>query len=198
MDRAAASPTVTEFVKDPSLRRHMLAVEAVMRYYAHRLEQDPERWGVAGLLHDFDWEIHPTLQTHATRGAPILRERGLEPELIHAILAHNEAGTGVPRQNPIDYALLAGDEVTGLVTAAVLVRPGRDIRELKLKSLKKKWKDKAFAAGVDRAEVHAAVADFSRVCFDGALELDDHLAHVLSAMQQSAAELELDGRLAAA
>ncbi len=100
------------------------------------------------------------------------------------------------REQPIDFALLACDEVTGLIIAAVLVRPSRDIRELTVKSVKKKWKDKSFAAGVDRDHVMAAVADFSNACFDGKLELWDHVGNVVTAMQRAAAELDLDGRLA--
>ena len=111
-----------------------------------------------------------------------------------AILSHNTAGTGVERQRPIDYALLACDEITGLVLAAALVRPSKDLREVELRSLQKRWKEKAFAAGVDRPHVEEATADFSRSCFDGQLGLWDHAANVLAAMQGIAAELGLDGR----
>lgn len=193
MNREAAWQTVTEFVKDPGLRRHMLAVEAAMRFYALKRDADVDQWGIAGLLHDFDWEIHPTLEAHPAKGAPILRERGCDETVITAILSHNTAHTGVERKEPIDFALLACDEITGLLIAATLVRPSKDIRELQIKSIKKKWKDKAFAAGVDRDHVEQAVADFSSACYEGNLDLWTHTENVLEAMQNSAAQLHLDG-----
>lgn len=193
MTRDEAWQILTEHVADAGLRRHMLAVEAAMRWYAQHLGQDPDRWGLVGLLHDFDWEKHPTLEDHPAKGAPILRERGLDEDLVRAILAHNEAGTGVAPERPVDFALLACDEVTGLLIAATLVRPDRDIGQMKLKSVKKKWKDRRFAAGVDRDEVERATGQFSQTCFEGRLELWEHVGHVLEAMQQTAATLELDG-----
>lgn len=196
MDREAAWEVVTEFVQDAGLRRHLLATEAAMRAYARRLGADPDPWGLAGLLHDFDWEVHPTLEEHPAQGAPILRARGAPEEVVQAILAHNTAGTGVARQRPMDFALLACDELTGLIIAAVLVRPSRDVRELTASSFKKNWKDKRFCAAVERPHVEAACADFSRACLDGKLELWEHVANVIAAMQEVAAELDLDGRLA--
>lgn len=174
----------------------MVAVEAAMGLYAGKLGADPDLWRLAGLLHDFDWEIHPTLEAHPAKGAPILREAGCPEEVVQAILSHNTAGTGVERSNPIDYALLACDEVTGLAIASTLVRPSKDIRDVKIKSLKKRWKEKAFARGVNREEVEEATEDFSRECFNGGLELWEHVQNVLTAMQGAADELELDGRLA--
>ena len=196
MDRAEAWATVVEHVQAVGLRRHMLAVEAAMRGYAQRLNQDQETWGLAGLLHDFDWEIHPTLADHPRLGADILRARGCDESVVRAILSHNTEGTGVERERPIDYALLACDEITGLVLAAALVRPSKDVREVELKSLQKRWKEKAFAAGVDRPHVESATADFSRECFAGGLSLWDHTGNVLAAMQGIAGDLDLDGRLA--
>jgi putative nucleotidyltransferase with HDIG domain len=187
---------VAEHVDAPGLRRHMVAVELAMRRYAELLGGDPDTWGLAGLLHDFDWEIHPTLEDHPAKGVPILESRGCPPEVLQAILAHNTEGTGVDRQHAMDYALLACDEVTGLIIAGALVRPSKDIREMKLKSIKKRWKERAFAGGVDRDHVEEATADFSRECFDGRLELWEHVGNVLAAMQEGAAQLELDGRLA--
>ncbi len=185
-----------EHVQNPGLRRHMLAVEAAMRAYAEQLDENIEDWGLAGLLHDFDWEVHPTLEDHPAKGAPILRRNGCPESVVQAILSHNTAGTGVARSRPIDYALLACDEITGLIVAATLVRPSKDVRDVKLKSIKKRWKEKAFAAGVNRQEVEEATADFSRECFAGGLELWDHAPKVLAAMQGIAAGLGLDGRLA--
>ncbi len=197
MDRETAWKLVEENVAARGLQRHMLAVEAAMRFYAGELGQDPEIWGLAGLLHDFDWEIHPTLEGHPAEGAPILRAAGCPETVVQAILSHNTAGTGVERERPIDFALLACDEITGLVIAAALVRPSKDLREVKMKSIRKRWKETAFARGVNRAEVEEATADFSRVCFDGGLELWPHAENVLEAMKAVAAELDLDGRLAA-
>lgn len=196
MDREAAWKTVQEFVKAPGLQKHMLAVEAAMRWYAEQLDGDADAWGLAGLLHDFDWEIHPTLEQHPADGAAILRERGLDEGIIRTILSHNSEGTGVERQTSRDYALLACDEITGLISAAALIRPSKDVRDVPLKSVRKRWKQRAFAAGVDREHVEEVTADFSRECFDGELELWQHAGNVLEAMQGIAAELELDGRLA--
>jgi putative nucleotidyltransferase with HDIG domain len=187
---------VQELVKSDNLRKHMLAVEAAMRDYAQRLGADRETWGLAGLLHDFDWEIHPTLEAHPRDGAPILRGRGVAEPVVQAILAHNTEGTGVVRSAPLDYALLACDEVTGLISAAALIRPSKDVRDVPLKSIQKRWKEKAFAAGVDRTHVEQATADFSRECFGGNLELWQHVDNVLRSMQGIAGELGLDGRLA--
>jgi putative nucleotidyltransferase with HDIG domain len=196
--RADAWETVCRYVSDRGLRRHMQAVSAAMRFYADRLGEDPEAWVTVGLLHDFDWEIHPGLDEHPIKGADILRAEGWDEETIRVILSHYTEGTGVAREKPIDFALLACDEITGLIIAATLVRPSMDIGELSVASLRKKWKDRRFAAGVDREHVAEMTADFSRVCFDGGLELWSHIENVLTAMQADAAELELDGRLAAA
>ena len=196
MDRESAWKTVQEFVRAPGLRKHMLAVEAAMRWYAERLGGNADSWGLAGLLHDFDWEIHPTLEQHPADGAAILRERGLDEGIIQTILSHNTEGTGVERESPRDYALLACDEITGLISAAALIRPSKDIRDVPLKSVRKRWKQRAFAAGVDRDHVEEVTADFSRECFGGELDLWQHAGNVLAAMQAIAAELELDGRMA--
>jgi len=196
MERDTALAILDEHVKDDGLKRHMLSVEAAMRFYAAKLGADPDEWATAGLLHDFDWEIHPTLEAHPKEGVPILRERGVSENVLQAILSHNTEGTGVERERPIDYALLACDEITGLIIAAALVRPHKDVRQLKVKSIKRNWKDKLFAAGVDRAHVQQATEDFSRECFDGKLELWEHVGNVLEAMKGAAEELELDGRMA--
>jgi putative nucleotidyltransferase with HDIG domain len=195
MERNQALAILDDHVEDEGLKRHMRAVEAAMRWYAGKLGGDPDAWATAGLLHDFDWEIHPTLEAHPKEGAPILRERGVDESVVRAILSHNTEGTGVERERPIDFALLACDEVTGLIIAAALVRPHKDLRQLTVKSIKRNWKDKLFAAGVDREHVREAAEDFSRECFDGKLELWEHMGNVLAAMQDAAEDLELDGRL---
>lgn len=196
-DRQAAWNLVTEFVQDEGLRRHMLSVAAAMRWYANELDADPDDWEVIGLIHDFDWEIHPNLNEHPIKGADILRQRGWDEETIRIILSHYTAGTGVAREKPVDFALLACDEITGLVIATTLVRPSKNIADVKLKSVRKKWKNRRFAAGVDRDHVEAVTADFSRVCFNGELDLWTHVNNVLTAMKGDAARLALDGRLAA-
>ncbi len=196
MDRDTAWALVTEHVQDRGLRRHMQAVEAAMRSYAQQMGGDEAEWAATGLLHDFDWEVHPSLEDHPRKGAEILQQRGVPESIIRAILSHNTAATGVERSRPIDFALLACDEVTGLITATALVRPSKDIRDVRVKSIKKKWKDRAFAAGVDRDHVTSAVEDFSTHCYASQLELWTHIGNVLAAMQTAADELDLDGRLA--
>lgn len=195
--RADAWDTVCRYVQERGLRRHMLAVSVAMSDYARRLGEDPDYWGIVGLLHDFDWEIHPNLGEHPGKGAQILRADGWDEETIRIILSHYTEGTGVERQKPVDYALLACDEITGLIIATTLVKPSRDIADVSTSTLRKKWKDHRFAAGVVRDDVTEVVSDFSRVCFEGQLELWDHVQNVLAAMQENAATLELDGRLAA-
>jgi putative nucleotidyltransferase with HDIG domain len=196
MDREAALELVHTHVQAIGLRRHMLAVEAAMRWYAGHLEQPVEIWGLAGLLHDFDWEIHPTLEAHPAEGAPMLRAAGCPESVVQTILSHNTAGSGVARSKPMDFALLACDEVTGLIVAGSLIRPSKDIREMKLKSVKKRWKEKAFAARVDREDIEKATEDFSSRCFGGGLDLWTHVGNVLAAMQGEAEALDLDGSLA--
>lgn len=189
---------VCEFVQDVGLRRHMLAVSAAMRFYAEKLGEDAEYWEVVGLIHDFDWEIHPDLDRHPIKGADILRERGWDEATVRTILSHYTEGTGVEREKPIDFALLACDEITGLIIATALVRPSKNIADVKLKSVRNKWKDRRFAAGVDRDHVTEVTVDFSRECCDGQLTLWDHIGNVLTAMQGAAAQMDLDGRLATA
>lgn len=184
---------VCEFVQDAGLRRHMVAVGAAMRFYAEKLGHDPDYWQTVGLIHDFDWEIHPGLDEHPIKGAEILRQRGWDEETIRVVLSHYTEGTGVERQKPVDFALLACDEITGLIIATALVRPSKNIGDVALKSIRKKWKNHRFAAGVDREHVTEVTADFSRECFDGQLDLWTHIGHVLTAMQAEAAWLDLEG-----
>lgn len=187
---------VIRYVQDQGLRRHMLSVAAAMRYYAALLGEDEAYWETVGLVHDFDWEIHPDLDRHPIAGAEILREEGWDEESIRIVLSHYTEGTNVEREKPIDYALMANDEITGLIVATALVRPSKNVGDVTLKSIRKKWKNRAFAAGVDREEVEIHTADFSRECFDGRLDLWSHIANVLAAMQADAELLMLDGRLA--
>ncbi len=188
MNRLQALAIVREFTQNENLVAHMLAVEAAMRAYARKFGEDEESWGVVGLLHDFDWEIHPNLDEHPAQGAPILRQRGVAEEDIRTILSHGQ--TGVPRQTLRDRSLYAVDELTGLITAVALVRPSKDIRDVSVSSIRKKWKDRAFAAGVAREDVEQACADL------GVDLWEEHVPLVLTAMQGIASDLGLDGRLA--
>jgi len=183
--RAEALTIVREHVKNENLVRHMLAVEAAMRHYARHLGEDEEIWGLAGLLHDFDWEIHPSLEHHPQDGVPILRERGVPEVVIEAVLSHANH-TGVPRQTRMQKALYACDEITGLITAVTLVRPSKSIQDVTVKSIKNKWKDKAFAAGAKREEIEQAAQEFG-------VELWEHAGNVLAAMQAQAKDLGLEG-----
>ncbi len=165
----------------------MLSVEAAMRFYAGLENQDVEMWGLAGILHDFDWEIHPTLEEHPLKGAPILREAGVDEEIVQAILSHG-VETGVPRDTPMRKALYACDEVTGLITATALVRPSRSLYDLTASSVKKKWKDRAFAAGANRQEIAQGAEEYG-------VELWQHVDNVILAMRKIAPELDLEGSL---
>jgi putative nucleotidyltransferase with HDIG domain len=187
MTRDEALALVREFVKNEGLVRHMLSVEAAMRFYAEKFGEDVELWGLIGLLHDFDWEIHPTLEQHPQAGSAILRERGVSEEIVQDILSHADH-TGVPRDTLRRKALNACDEVTGLITAVALVRPSRSLLDLEASSVKKKWKDKAFAAGTNRTEMEQAAKEFG-------VELWEHVGNVILAMRKIAPELELVGNI---
>lgn len=187
MTREEALALVREFVKNDNLVKHMLAVEAAMRFYAGKSGEDVEKWAVTGLLHDFDWEIHPTLEGHPLAGEPILREHGVPEEIIRAVMSHADH-TGVTRQTRMEKALYACDEVTGLITAVALVRPSRSLLDLEPSSVKKKWKDKAFAAGANRDEIQKAAAEFG-------IELWEHVGNVITAMRTIAPKLGLVGNI---
>ncbi|MFO7323147.1 MAG: HDIG domain-containing protein [Chloroflexota bacterium] len=186
MNRSEAWQLVQEYTQSESLRRHMLAVEAAMRAYAPRYGGDPDVWGVTGLLHDFDYEQNPdvSVEGHPVVGARILRERGVSEEIVRAILAHAEAITGVKPETPMEKALVAVDELTGFLVAVALVRPSKSILDVELKSVRKKWKDKLFAAPVNRAEIEQAAQALG-------VELDAHIQTVLDAMKANADALGL-------
>ncbi|MGB8252218.1 MAG: HDIG domain-containing metalloprotein, partial [Anaerolineaceae bacterium] len=185
MDRNQAFAIVNEYVKNPNLIKHMLAVEAAMRYHAEKLGGDVDLWGITGLLHDFDWEIHPDAERHPLAGAALLRERSVPEEVVRAILAHGDH-TGYPRETMMEKALFAVDELTGLIVAVALVRPSRSLLDLTSSSVKKKWKDKAFAAGTNRAEMEKGAAEFG-------VELWQHVDNVILALRVIAPELDLVG-----
>jgi len=185
MNRDEALNIVREYVKNENLIKHMLAVEAAMRFYASKFGEDLELWGVTGILHDFDWEIHPTLDEHPTAGAPILREKGVPEEIVRAVLSHADH-SGIPRHTRMEKALYACDEITGLITAVALVRPSRSLHDLEANSVKKKWKDRAFAAGANREEIAKAAEEFD-------IDLWEHVGNVILAMRTIASELGLAG-----
>lgn len=190
MQRNEALNVVNRYVKNPGLVRHMLSVEAAMRFYAQKEGADVELWGITGLLHDFDWEIHPSTPAHPLDGAPMLRELHVPEEIVRAILAHSNLPE-YPRQTRMEKALFACDEVTGLITAVALVRPSKSLYDLEASSVKKKWKDKAFAAGTNRAEMEVGAQDFG-------VPLWEHVQNVILAMRTIAPELGLEGNLTAA
>ena len=183
MKRKEALAIIHEFIQNPNLIRHMLAVEAAMRFYAPQYHQDVETWGITGLLHDFDWEIHPSMDEHPQKGVPILRERGVPEEICRAILSHADH-TQVPRESLMEKALYACDEITGLIVAVALVRPSKSLADLKVKSVKKKWKDKSFAAGANREEIERGAREFG-------VDLWEHVGNIIAAMRQIAPQLGL-------
>jgi putative nucleotidyltransferase with HDIG domain len=180
--RQQAWETLTRYTKSESLLRHALAVEASTRWYARKFGEDEELWGVVALLHDFDYEIHPTLDEHPQDGAPILRQEGYPEEVIEGVLSHAEH-LGLPRDTLLKRTLFACDELSGFVHACGLVRP-TGLDGLEPKSVKKKLKQPSFASGVNRDEVQQG-ADLL------GLELDEHIRNVIAAMQPIATQLGL-------
>jgi len=187
--REEAYALLCEWVESESLRRHMLAVEVALRAYARHFDQDEELWGITGLLHDLDYERHPDMDDtengHPRTELRLFRERNYPAELIHAVEAH-ATFLGVPRESLLDKALLACDELTGLILACAYVRPDRDLRNVELKSVKKKWKDKAFTAAIDRQENMTFIEELG-------VPFDEHVQRVLSAMQTIAPDLGVAG-----
>ena len=190
LSREDAAALMETWTDSESLRKHMLSVESATAAYARKYGEDETLWRVAALLHDFDYEKHPTPDEtgHPYVGVRYLREQGYPDEVLDAIMGHADY-TGVPRKTLLAKALYACDELTGLITAATLVRPDRDVRNVELKSLKKKFKDKAFARGVNREDVVRGADELG-------VELWEHVAFVLAAMQRDAVKLGLDGSLA--
>jgi len=188
--RADALALMHEYTQSDSLRKHMLAVEAAMQAYAEKFGEDVERWGLAGLVHDFDYErfpndAHSPTEEHPSAGVRILRERGWPEDILDAIMGH-ALYTNTPRVTPMAKTLFAVDELTGLITATALVRPSKSVHEVEAKSVRKKMKDKAFARGVSRDDVINGAAELG-------VDLDEHIAFVIGAMQRSADSLGLAG-----
>ena len=190
MDRSSAWELLNEHTKTPNLIKHALAVEAAMRAYARQFGEDEELWGLVGLLHDFDYEgrewtdgCNPE-EVHPYWGGRLLRAQGYPEEVVYAILAHADYLPDYPRKNLLDKALFAVDELTGFLVAVALVRPDKSLSSVKVKSVKKKLKDKAFAAAVSRDDIRNGAADLG-------IELDEHIAFVTAAMCEIAEELGL-------
>lgn len=183
MTRTEALALLHEYTQNPSLIKHMLAVEAAMRAYARKLSEDEEKWGIVGLLHDFDYERWPNPPDHPLQGSTILRERGYPEDVIYAIKSHADYLPDCPRVHLMDKALYACDELAGLVTAAALVRPN-GVTDLSAASVKKKMKSKGFARGVKREDVERGAADFG-------VDLTEHIQFVIDALKPIAGELGL-------
>ncbi len=179
-----------EYTASDSLRKHMLAVEGAMRAYARKFGEDEERWGLAGLIHDFDYErfpnsAHSPTEEHPSEGVRVLRSRGYPEDILEAILGHAQY-TDTPRVSKMAKTLFAVDELTGLITATALVRPTKSVHEVDARSVRKKMKDKAFARGVNRDDVINGAQELG-------VELDDHISFVIAAMQERSADLGLSG-----
>jgi putative nucleotidyltransferase with HDIG domain len=192
--RSDALAILEEFTASESLRKHMLSVEVAMRAYAEHYGEDPERWGLAGLIHDFDYERYPNAtrsptEEHPSWGVQYLREKGWPEDILQAILGH-AAYTGVVRETRMARALFAVDELTGLITATALVKPTKSVHDVDAKSVRKKMKDKAFAKGVSREDVMVGTQELGE-------DLDTHIQFVIDAMRRSADALGLAGITAA-
>lgn len=189
LSREDAWNIVCEFTKSDGLRKHALAVETCVAAYARKFGEDEHKWSVTALLHDFDWEIHPTLEEHPQRGEAILAERGVDEEIRRAILSH-ASHTGVPRQSPLEKTLYACDELAGFITAISYVKPNRSVFEVDTQSVKKKMKDKAFARSVNRQDIVEGAQELG-------VPLEEHVEFCVKAMQERAEELGLKGTLQA-
>jgi putative nucleotidyltransferase with HDIG domain len=164
-----------EFVKNENLRRHMYAVSEAMRQYARKYGEDEEKWAIVGLLHDFDWEIHPNAEEHPVKGSEILKERGYPEEILRAILSHADY-TGVTRESPMEKTLFAVDELTGFIVACALVQPSKKLADVKVESVIKKFKKKEFARQVNRDDMVKGAEELG-------VPLDEHVGFVINAMR---------------
>ncbi len=185
--REQAWELLCEFTKTDGLRKHAMAVETCVAAYARKLGEDEHKWSITGLLHDFDWEIHPTLEEHPQKGEPILAERGIEEEIRRAILSHANH-LGVKRETPLEKTLYACDELAGFITAISYVKPHRSVFEVDTASVKKKMKDKAFARSVNRQDIIEGAQELG-------VPLDEHIEFCVKAMQARAEELGLKGAM---
>ena len=185
MNREEAWDILCEFTKTEPLRRHALAVEAAMRAYARHYGGEEETWGCVGLLHDFDFEMHPNPEEHPLKGAEILRGRGVPEDIVHSVLCHADY-LNMDRKTPMDRAIYAVDELTGFITAVALVRPNKSIHEVEVSAVRKKMKDKGFARSVNRQDITKGAEVLG-------VDLDEHIAFVIEALKPVAADLGIAG-----
>ncbi len=185
LKRESAWELLSEFTKSESLRKHALAVETLMRAYAEKYGEDRELWGIVGLLHDFDYEMYPTMPDHPNKGAEILRQRGYPEDVVYAISSH-VGELNIPRHNLLCKAIYACDELAGFLVASALVRPGKSIVGLEARSVRKKLKDKAFARAVNREDIYKGAEELG-------VDLDEHITFCIHAMEANAAVLGLAG-----
>lgn len=185
MNREEAWILLCEWTQNEALRRHMLGVEAAMRWYARKVGADEETWGIAGLLHDFDYERHPNAPDHPLKGAEVLREKGVSEEIVRAILGHADWG-GVERDTPMATTLFAVDELVGFLFACAYVQPSKSIADVKVSSVKKKLKDKGFARAVSRDDIRKGIEELG-------VDTDEHIAGVIDALVEVAGQLGLGG-----
>jgi putative nucleotidyltransferase with HDIG domain len=185
MDREDAWSILCEYTKTEPLRKHALAVEAAMRAYARKFGGDEERWAIVGLLHDFDFEKHPTAEEHPVKGAEILRGRGVPEDIVYAVLCHADY-LGLDRKTPMDRAIYAVDELTGFITAVALIRPSKSIEEVDVAAVRKKMKDKGFARNVNREDITKRAEQLG-------VELNEHIDFVIESLKPVAAQLGIAG-----
>ncbi len=185
MDRQSAWCLLTEFTQSESLRKHALAVEVCMRAYARKFSADEELWGVTGLIHDFDYEQFPGVEDHPYKGNEILKQRGYSEEIRRAVMSHAEY-TGVSRNSAMEKTLFACDELAGFITAVALIKPGKSLAEVDVKSVRKRMKDKAFARKVNRDDIINGATELG-------VDLDEHIGFCIEALKGVAEELGLDG-----
>lgn len=185
MKRDEAWQILCEYTKTEPLRKHALAVEAAMRAYARKFGEDEEKWAAVGLLHDFDFEIHPNAEEHPLKGAEILRARGVPEDIVHAVLCHADY-LGLERQTPMDRAIYAVDELASFIVAVALVRPNKSIEEVDVAAVKKKMKDKGFARAVNREDIIKGAEQLG-------VDLEEHIAFLIEALKPAARDLGIAG-----
>ncbi len=183
MDREQTIGFLRQHVKTEMLMKHLLTVEASMRSYARKYGEDEDRWGIAGLLHDFDWEICPTPEDHPTFGSEILRQQGYPEDIIRAVLTHGEH-TGIPRESLMEHTLFAVDELSGFVRAVALVRPSKSLDDVTTGSVRRKMKDKNFAKDVNPADINQGAEELG-------VDLDEHISFIVESMKPVAAQIDL-------
>ena len=183
MDRAQTLEFLDQHVQTDMLLKHLFTVEAAMRGYARKYGEDEERWAIAGLLHDFDWEICPTPESHPTFGANILREHGYPEDIIRAVLTHGEH-TGIPRESLLEHTLFAVDELSGFIRAVALVRPGKSLDDLSPRSVHRKLRDKNFARDVNREDIRKGAEELG-------VDLDEHISFIVESMKPIAERIGL-------